>query len=94
MCVEIKLHSLYNFNVKKIFVKLLFFLFFASHSYACSLLTVPIETPVSVAQNTFSFLRSYNAEKYGTNVSVKYQKLLTLSGVKQMDLSMQDFTYF
>ena len=73
MCVEIKLYSLYNFNVKKIFVKLLFFLFFASHSYACSLLTVPIETPVSVAQNTFSFLRSYNPEMYGTNVSVKYQ---------------------
>jgi len=73
MCVEIKLYSLYNFNVKKIFIKLLFFLFFASHSYACSLLTVPIETPVSVAQNTFSFLRNYNAELYGTNISVKYQ---------------------
>jgi len=59
--------------VKKIFIKFLFFLFFISHSYACPLLTVPIGSPVSVAQNTFNFLQNYNSELFGTNISVRYK---------------------
>ena len=58
--------------MKKIFIPLLFFLFFTSHSYACSLLTVPIGTPVTTAQNTFSFLKSYNPELFGKKISVRY----------------------
>ena len=68
-----KPHSHYNFEVKKIFIKLLFFLFLTSHSYACPLLTVPIGSPVSVAQNTFTFLQSYNAELFGTKISVRFK---------------------
>ena len=59
--------------MKKIFIKFLFFLFFTSHSYACSLLSVPIGSPVSTAQNTFTFLRNYNAELFGTKISVRYK---------------------
>ena len=59
--------------MKKIFIKFLFILFFTSHSYACPLLTVPIGSPVSVAQNTFTFLQSYNAELFGTKISVRYK---------------------
>ena len=58
--------------MKKISIKFLFFLFFISHSYACPLLTVPIGSPVSDAQNTFNFLKGYNAELFGTKVSVRY----------------------
>ena len=44
--------------MKKIFIKFLFFLFFTSYSYACSLLSVPIGSPVSVAQNLGNMGRS------------------------------------
>jgi len=57
--------------VKKIFISLLFFLFFTSHSYACSLLAVSIGTPVTTAENTFTFLRNYNAEVFGKE-TVRY----------------------
>jgi len=57
--------------MKKFFLSLLFFIFFTSHSYACSLLTVPIGTPVTTAENTFPFLRNYNVEIFGTS-SVRY----------------------
>ena len=59
--------------MKKISIKFLFFLFFISHSYACPLLSVPIGSPVSVAQNTFNFLKGYNAELFGTKESVRYK---------------------
>ena len=68
-----KIHSHYNFKVKKIFIKFLFFLFLTGHSYACPLLTVPIGSPVSVAQDTFNSLQNYNAELFGTNISVRYK---------------------
>lgn len=57
--------------MKKIFISLLFFLFFTTHSYACSLLAVPIGTPVTTAENTFTFLRNYNAEVFGKK-TVRY----------------------
>ena len=59
--------------MKKIFIKFLFFLFFTSYSYACSLLSVPIGSPVSTAQNTFTFLSNYNAKLIGTKISVRYK---------------------
>ena len=61
MSIEIILQSSYNFKVKKIFLKILFFLFFSSHSFACPLLQVPIGSPVSSAVETFEFLDTYNA---------------------------------
>ena len=33
---------------------------------------MPIGTPVTTAQNTFSFLKSYNPELFGTKISVRY----------------------
>jgi len=57
--------------VKKIFTLSLFFLFLTSHSYACSLLSVPIGTPVTTAENNLDFLRNYNAEIFGKK-TVRY----------------------
>lgn len=57
--------------MKKIFISLLFFLFFTSQSYACSLLTVSIGTPITTAENILDFLRSYNAEIFGKK-TVRY----------------------
>ena len=37
------------------------------------MLTVPIGSPVSDAQNTFNFLKGYNAELFGTKISVRYK---------------------
>lgn len=58
--------------VKKIFIKILFFLLFSSSSFACSILQVPIGTPVSTAEQTFDFLSTHNSEIYGTKYSAKY----------------------
>ena len=58
--------------MKRIFAKLLIFLFFSSSSFACSLLQVPIGTPVSIAKGTFEFLDSHNNENYGKDVSARY----------------------
>ena len=58
--------------MNKIFISLLFLLFFTSHSIACALLQVPIGTPVSVAKQTFDFLDFYNSQAYGKVTSAKY----------------------
>ena len=55
-----------------IFLKFLIFLFFSSSAFACSLLQVPIGTPVSVAQGTFEFLEGHNNNNYGLNLSARY----------------------
>ena len=57
--------------MKKILISLLFFLFFTSHSYACSLLTVSIGTSITTAENILDFLRNYNAEIFGKK-TVRY----------------------
>ena len=57
--------------MKKIFISLLFFIFFTSHSHACSLLTVSIGTPITAAENILDFLRNYNAEIFGKK-TVRY----------------------
>tara|TARA_B100000161_G_C33479927_1_gene382049 strand:- start:303 stop:812 length:510 start_codon:yes stop_codon:yes gene_type:complete len=59
--------------VKKIFVKFLFFLFFSSYSFACSILQVPIGSTIDTARNTFDFLDIHNSEAYGKDVSVLYR---------------------
>ena len=46
--------------VKKLFLKILFLIFFSSSSFACPLLSVDIGTPVRDAQNTFEFLMPIN----------------------------------
>ncbi len=74
MSIEIILQSSYNFKVKKIFLKILFFLFFSSHSFACPLLQVPIGSPVSSAVETFEFLDTYNEDVYGADDIPRYQK--------------------
>ena len=58
--------------MRKILLSSLFFIFFTSHSYSCSLLSVPIGTPVTTAENTFTFLRNYNAEIFGKK-TVRYK---------------------
>ena len=58
--------------MKRIFLKFLIFLFFSSSAFACSLLQVPIGTPVSVAQGTFEFLEGHNNNNYGLNLSARY----------------------
>jgi len=58
--------------VKRLLLKSIFFLFFSSSSFACSLLSVDIGTSVRQAQNTFDFLMAYNPELYGKNFSTKY----------------------
>jgi hypothetical protein len=75
MSIEKKLYNIYNFKVNKILIQLLFFLFFSSYSYACSLLQVPIGTPVNEAKNTFNFLEGHNSEMYGTEISAKYSTI-------------------
>ena len=59
--------------MKKIFVKFLFFLFFSSYSFACSILQVPIGSTIDTARNTFDFLDIHNSEAYGKDVSVLYR---------------------
>ena len=58
--------------MKIIFLKFLIFLFFSNSAFACSLLQVPIGTPVSVAQGTFEFLEGHNNNNYGLNLSARY----------------------
>ena len=60
--------------MKNIFYKILFFLFFSSSSFACSLLQVPIGAPVSTAVEKFEFLDVYNENVYGPNVIPRFQK--------------------
>ena len=60
--------------MKNIFYKILFFLFFSSSSFACSLLQVPIGAPVSTAVEKFEFLDMYNENVYGPNVIPRFQK--------------------
>ena len=74
MSIEIIPQYFYNFSVKKIFLKILFFLCFSSYSFACPLLQVPIGTPVSSAVQTFEFLDMYDPEVYGTDVVPRFQK--------------------
>ena len=57
--------------MKKIFISLLFFLFFTSQSYACSLLTVSIGTPITTAETILDFLRNYKVEIFGKK-TVRY----------------------
>ena len=59
--------------MKKIFVKFLFFLFFSSYSFDCSILQVPIGSTIDTARNTFDFLDIHNSEAYGKDVSVLYR---------------------
>ena len=59
--------------MKKIFVKFLFFLFFSSYSFACSILQVSIGSTIDTARNTFDFLDIHNSEAYGKDVSVLYR---------------------
>ena len=59
--------------MKKFFVKFLFFLFFSSYSFACSILQVPIGSTIDTARNTFDFLDIHNSEAYGKDVSVLYR---------------------
>ena len=58
--------------MKNIFIKLLFFIFFSSTSYACALLQVPIGSTVNSAQNTFDFLSGHNSTVYGEYVTARY----------------------
>ena len=57
-----------------IFYLIIFFLFFSSSSFACSLLQVPIGAPVSTAVEKFEFLDMYNENVYGPNVIPRFQK--------------------
>ncbi len=59
--------------VKKLFLKILFLIFFSSSSFACPLLSVDIGTPVRDAQNTFEFLMLYKSELFEKGHSAKYQ---------------------
>ena len=60
--------------MRNILYKILFFLFFSSSSFACSLLQVPIGAPVSTAVEKFEFLDMYNENVYGPNVIPRFQK--------------------
>ena len=58
--------------MKRIFIKIILFLFFSSTSFACSLLQVPIGSPISNAQDKFEFLNSHNSQAFGKFESAKY----------------------
>ena len=58
--------------MKRILLKFLFFLFFSSSAFACSLLQVPIGTPIYLAKGTFEFLEGHNNNNYGLNLSARY----------------------
>ena len=58
--------------MKRIFIKILLFLFFSSPVFACDLLQVPIGTSINTAQTKFEFLDSHNADLYEKEASVKY----------------------
>ena len=58
--------------MKRIFIKILLFLFFSSPVFACDLLQVPIGTSINTAQTKFEFLDAHNADLYEKEASVKY----------------------
>ena len=58
--------------MKRIFIKILLFLFFSSPVFACDLLQVPIGTSINTAQTKFEFLDAHNADLYEKETSVKY----------------------
>ena len=58
--------------MRRIFIKLLLFLFLSSPILACDLLQVPIETPINTAQIKLEFLDVHNADLYEEEAAVKY----------------------
>ena len=56
--------------MKRIFIKILLFLFFSSPVFACDLLQVPIGTSINTAQTKFEFLDAHKADLYEKETSV------------------------
>ena len=72
MSVEIIIHSIYNFTVKRIFLKIFIILLLPSYSFACALLNVPIGSSIPSVVGTFEFLDGHDTQYKGSGRSFRY----------------------